>query len=41
MKQKMYHRFDTDDKTWEKMAPHLTGSNVDKTVEYLKAIENS
>ena len=21
----MYHRFDIDDKTWKKIAPHLTG----------------
>ena len=25
MKQKTYSRFDIDDKTWEKIAAHLTG----------------
>ena len=25
MKQKTYNRFDIDDKTWEKIASHLTG----------------
>ena len=25
IKQKMHHRFDIDDKTWEKIEPHLTG----------------
>ena len=25
MKQKTYNRFDMDDKTWEKIALHLTG----------------